>query len=279
MDFDDTCTVGDTIGHVVSATMAAQSPALVERKESLYKRLAREYLRERDELLDRLMDMQSSDTRGAAWLDEFLGHMSDFEVRRNDAVVESKLLHGATMESIVEASKRVVFREKCLETLHWATSSTQTSVAILSANWSTEFIRAAFEGHGAARDLDVGGISFIANSLEFDDTDNVTTGNMAIRICQTPNDKDRLLREVVGGGPYETSVYVGDSVGDVPALLGAHVGIVMGNNELLRRVLDRGEVQVQRVGRLSEGGGASRETRTVYQADSWEEVMRALGTF
>jgi 2-hydroxy-3-keto-5-methylthiopentenyl-1-phosphate phosphatase len=277
VDFDETCTVGDTISHIVSATMASKPPLVVRGKEALYQKLLKEYIEERESLMTNIMGEESCESLNSssrAWLTAFLDSMSEFEIRRNDAVLESKLLHGASRQSLIDASKMVTFRQGCVETLRRASSDDgRMNVAVLSANWSAEFIRAAFERNG----LSLENLSIISNSLEFDSTDS-TTGALAVRICQSPNDKDRLLRAL--SGPYEKTVYVGDSVGDIPALLGAHVGIVIGYNELLRRVLERGGVEVRDIGDLMSRGTRWWEhdeaSPVVYCTNSWEDIRCIL---
>jgi len=305
VDFDDTCTVGDTISHLVSATKSLQPAHVLEEKDRTYQELFRQYMEERNELVDRLFrvkDMASCTSAAGlsedqddecprrAWLDMFLHELSCFETRRNDVVLASGILHGATMESIARASQNVVFREACLETLHSASVAAGTSVVVLSANWSEEFIRAALSNHhGACGGFDTGKVEVVANALEFDA--GITTGGMRIRQCQTPNDKHRLLRALVfderGQNVEHPSVFVGDSVGDVPALLAASLGIVMGRNSLLERVLARGGVQIRNIDEFRDwsggapdwGTGAARagRGRVVWQTTSWEAVKCALG--
>lgn len=310
VDFDDTCTVGDTISHLVGSAMvpSVHGAGVVEEKERVYARLLRDYMTERNELVERLF---SDDLRyqQQGWLEMFLDRLSHFETRRNDVVVASKILQGATMETISEAASKVVFREACVETLRRMMMSQGSRVAVLSANWSEEFIRASLEKEG----LDARKLTVVANSLEFEVADfendievesrvaidsegrsslssGVATGGMRVRRCQTPNDKDRLLKDLVMGQGGESSeclsVFVGDSVGDVRGLLGAgvenHVGIMMGRNALLGRVLERSGVDVRDLGeegvfeevgwRLAAEGG-----RPVFRTDSWEDVMRILG--
>ena len=305
VDFDDTCTVGDTISHLVSATKALQPAHVAEEKDRMYAMLFRQYMEERSELVDRLFDVSveaprrsmpgvsedgDTDCPKRAWLGMFLEELSRFETRRNDVVLMSGILHGATMESIAHASQHVVFREACLETLHRASVSAGTSVVVLSANWSEEFIRAALSNHhGACGGFDAGRLEVVANALEFDA--GVTTGGMRIRQCQTPNDKHRLLRGLVfdrrGQNVQHPSVFVGDSIGDVPALLSASLGIVMGRNTLLERVLERGGVQIRNINELPDGPGGAAEwglgstsaarELVVWQTTSWEAVKYALG--
>lgn len=313
VDFDDTCTLGDTISHLVSATKALQPAHVAEEKDRTYAMLFREYMEERKELIDRLFDVTVEVPRTSmpgvpedddgddgddgdircpkrAWLAMFLHELSCFETRRNDVVLASGILHGATIESIAGAAQNVVFRDACIETLHRASVSVGTSVVVLSANWSEEFIRAALSNHhGACGGFDAARVEVVANALEFDA--GVTTGGMRVRRCQTPNDKHRLLRGLVfdGHGQHaqHPSVYVGDSVGDVPALLSANVGIVMGRNALLERVLERGGVQIRSIDEIPGGTdgveewgmgttGAGRPS-VVWQTSSWEDVRCALG--
>ncbi len=279
------CQVGDTISVLVGAAMVPEHAAEVTKeKQRTFETLGREYMDQRDALMSRLF---SDPGAGADWLARAMAVISAFEIQMNDRVVSSGVLSGASMHSIVHAARKVDFRQACIETLHRASLSPNTRVAVLSANWSEEFIRASLENPAHGVGLDVGRVELVANSLEFEAAR--TTGGMRLRRCQTPNDKERLLKGLLGGA--DLSVYVGDSVGDVPALLGAGVGIVMGRNALLGRVLERGGVDVCDLGRLLEeaGGGdavaasasagraGSRARRVLYQTDTWKDVRQILG--
>lgn len=284
------CQVGDTISVLVGAAMVPEHAAevtITKEKQRTFETLGREYMDQRDALMSRLF---SDPGAGADWLARAMAVVSAFEIQMNDRVVSSGVLRGASMHSIVHAARKVDFRQACIETLHRASLSPNTRVAVLSANWSEEFIRASLENPAHGVGLEVGRVELVANSLEFNEAAR-TTGGMRLRRCQTPNDKGRLLKGLLGGA--DLSVYVGDSVGDVPALLGADVGIVMGRNALLGRVLERGGVDVCDLGRLLEeaGGGdpvreaastsagraGSRSRRVLYQTDTWKDVRRILG--
>jgi len=114
------------------------------------------------------------------------------------------------------------------------------TTAIVSVNWSRDLIRSAlsqelFEGHPLlSSDTQL----LCCNTFEFasrpasptrDNTSSTTTGSI-IGGVHTSHDKRqcfRLIRNVVQGAHPNLTVYIGDSITDVLALLEADVGVLM----------------------------------------------------
>lgn len=287
VDFDDTCTVGDTISLVVSATMSdAGGDGLAERKRQLYKFLGEEYVTKKNALMDALLppveavgtNTQSCTTNQEAWFEDFLHHLSAFDKERNNAVFQSTLLSGASIESLKLASSQVEFRPHCIDTLLSALDAGM-EVAIVSVNWSSEFIRSAFahDGRLSIHMYDDHGVDdkhrdrpssvlLVANSLEFE-TER-TTGLLRHRSCETALDKREILRRLNRFG--RSTIYVGDSITDVGSLLEASLGIVMGDDAALKRVLHR--VGVNLVPLDTYDAERSNQDRLLYYTDSWREI-------
>ena len=268
VDFDDTCTSGDSISHLVSATMLHQGGnADNESKQRLYQSLVQEYVSKRNDLMHDLLLPSTREREGEAWLQEFLLQTSAFDLDRNNVAIESRLLAGASMESLRDAARNVEFRPNCIETLLHALDRGM-HVTVLSVNWSSEFIRSVFE-HDGRLPLDTSNkssLKIIANSLDFDA--DRTNGLLQTRLCQTAIDKFQMLKEM--NAVYRSSIYVGDSITDIGSLLEASTGIIMGNDSLLHEVLHHAGVSVVPMDQWDAG----EEPMTLYHAQCWDDIRK-----
>lgn len=272
VDFDDTCTVGDTISHLVSSTMRRLGGDCVdEEKSSLYEQLAREYISKRKHLMDDLLLPSAREIEGDSWLETFLDGTSAFDVERNSKALDSKLLAGASMNSIRQAARSVEFRPGCIETLSQALDNGM-HVAIVSVHWSSEFIQCAFEHDGRVpthrtANFEDASVLLVGNSLEFDQ--GRTTGVLQHTLCQSATDKRAIMRNL--NRSYRSSIYVGDSITDIGPLLEASVGIIMGDDALLRQVLEYAGVTVVPVHEYTGNRGCS---MTLFHTHSWSDIWK-----
>ena len=123
-----------------------------------------------------------------------------------------------------------------------------------------------------------------------DNEEEISNGNI-LRRCECAADKGRIfddiLLSIAADALYNErgiSVYIGDSLTDLPALISADVGIVMGNNQLIRHVIacsgiplrslvtypiDPGNVRFHS---SSSGGEESEGMPKLYEANGWEQV-------
>lgn len=78
------------------------------------------------------------------------------------------------------------------------------------------------------------------HSNELSTSDSCTSGDL-IRAVETPLDKERVFEELMRNAKEHSkltrSIYIGDSVTDLMCLLKADLGIVIGSNSTLRRVM------------------------------------------
>lgn len=121
-------------------------------------------------------------------------------------------------------------------------------VAVMSVSWSSEFVRAALAQQGlpvvvagwdGAEAPSLDAVTVYANELEFFGEES--TGNL-VRRCESGADKARLFDDLILGLASEPgcadaeTLYVGDSMTDITPLISADAGILVGSNDLARRL-------------------------------------------
>ncbi|KDD71175.1 hypothetical protein H632_c5639p0, partial [Helicosporidium sp. ATCC 50920] len=111
--------------------------------------------------------------------------------------------------------------------------------------------------------------------------DGRATGAVAWR-CESGADKgrqmDACLLSVVSRGdaaPDGVAVYVGDSMTDIPALISADIGILVGANPLARRVAAAAGITLASLDAVPLGRRQREQEESVavvYEAASWEDI-------
>jgi hydroxymethylpyrimidine kinase/phosphomethylpyrimidine kinase/thiamine-phosphate diphosphorylase len=281
VDFDDTCTVHDTLHFIAKAASMNALERTSMNEMEVYKELVSYYLQDRRSALDAFYSENGKMPHNQR-LDRLMDDLSRYELESNDRSFKSLIGAGATLETIRAVARDVRFAPNCINTLIQAQKECGMHVVVLSVNWSSELIGYAFENHGMAVKLvssfseveesstDV--IHVLANRMEFED--GVTTGYIE-RICETVNDKKEIMR---GMGPHSRRIYVGDSLTDIGALLLDGVeGILFGQKELVINVLENIEVDMVPLRHYAvHDKESSMERPHVYQTSSWDELYGFL---
>jgi phosphoserine phosphatase len=315
VDFDDTCTTEDTTSMIARAAIAAAAQkgtnpaAAFAEGENKLQWLVQNYLDRRGNLLDEILPEPNLDDEleefDMAWLGDFLDRISEFDREMNSVVIESKILSGVKRGALTEVGASVPLRPGCLSLLKQAVDSGVPTV-VVSVNWSGEMVAAALSQEGLPVVLaggaggtragvegappPLGAVVVYCNELEY--FGDVSTGGMKRR-CECAADKGRVFDDFLLGMAAEghaaesgVAVYIGDSMTDLPALISADVGIVMGSNQLVRQVaaaagvplrhlaaypIDRNAVKQRLDGAESEledvfGGGSYGEVPILYEA-------------
>lgn len=326
VDFDDTCTSEDTTSMIARAAITAASKkgadpatAFAQGEEKLHW-LVQNYLARRGNLLDEILpeppledELEEFDM---AWLGDFLDRISEFDREMNSVVIESKILSGVKKGALTEVGASVPLRPGCLSLLKHAVDSGVPTV-VVSVNWSGEMVAAALSQQGLPVVLaggaggtragvegappPLGAVVVYCNELEY--FGDVSTGGMKRR-CECAADKGRVFDDLLLGIAAEghaaeggVSVYIGDSMTDLSALISADVGIVMGSNQLVRQVASAAGVAIRHLAAypidrnatkesLDNGGvkqedvfassGMYDEVPILYEAMTWDDIRAFL---
>lgn len=162
-------------------------------------------------------------------LDKCCMILDDYEHEGKKMVSDSKFLGGIKVSELRSLGKWVQLHKGCPELIEKSSKFSNVHVKVMSANWSSEFINAVIEENIGDNSSNV---EVISNDLHLDD-DCVTTGVIDGSVCG-PKDKEDKIGKITRDGVM--TVFVGDSVHDLLALLAADIGIIFGSNELLREI-------------------------------------------
>ena len=94
-------------------------------------------------------------------------------------------------------------------------------------------------------------------------------------------DKGNALEDILlslaasSGDGSAPAIYVGDSLGDLAALLAAHVPIVLGSNAVLRHAIEAFGCTVHPIA-AADATGAAQPAGHLFQADTWAQVHECL---
>lgn len=287
-DFDDTCTQGDTIGILMEACINAAtlraSPAAAEavraERETAVRALVAHYGASADRVLSLLLqrlnaDNPDGDSVAAAAVHRLLSSLHTFDAHMNTLVAHSGVLQGATEEDMRAAAARTTLQPGCGATLA-ALQGAGVPLRILSANWSATLVRASL-GRGGV-DASEGALGAIyANELEFDASTGVSTGNIVHRV-KGPLDKKTGFMELLSSEKRQVgdTVYLGDSITDLPALMAADYGIVIRQSKKLRDILQAAGIAIAPLGGAPmRSRGPASVTGVLYTAE-WSDVHTFL---
>lgn len=251
-DFDSTVTLKDTLTSLVS--LSAQPERFDEASRYYTARFT-----EVEELI------------AAGRLEDALSRSEEVENSAIDLVIRERMLFGISAATIKEASKATLLRPGAMDALRAAAAS-GVGVHVCSANWSPMWI------HGAL--LELGDtISVHTNELEMDES-GISTGGLR-RAVVGPADKARCfarLRERSDAAHREgrACVFVGDALPDLTAMLDADVGILIGDNRLMRAALALlgGPAPLRELTHAVGQGGALHAG--LYVASGWDDIARVL---
>lgn len=279
-DFDSTCTVQDTTSLYYKATKKYRNANDKEAKQldQQWESIGEEYLTGYKETIDRLLQDLPSHENGQLnqeGLNDFLLEMHKFDTQSTKRVESSKLLAGISKEGIEDIAKQVDLQPGCLDVL----GEFNLTQHVITFNWSKDLVQTVL---GKLNHLTITGNNFPA-------INNISTGKVDKQVSSS-FDKERHFLNLLKSGPKSKqsglSVFIGDSIGDLLALLKANIGIVIGQSGTMRRVCKVfGIILVP----LSDLYGCHDwtsvcETRTLnikdnnvlYETNSWQEIGELL---
>jgi hypothetical protein len=272
IDFDDTISVGDTISQLCKAGLKAQGKL----DDSEYQELLVKYLAEYEAFM--LSNLPQNSIPQATYrgdeLGQFMESYSRFEDSMLSPVENAKILKGISPPALITLAQGIAMKEDAVETIKYALHNNPSMEPhIVSVNWSKRFLQSMVNFN-----MPEARIAIHANELqgfEDDSAEAVSTGLIDRRLTG-PEQKGELLRSLIaarGSGTGVPSVYIGDSLGDLSALLVADIGVVVGTSSSLRKVCSTYGVKLKTLDslilRVEEEKGAE---PTLYVAESWAHI-------
>ncbi|CAM6020683.1 unnamed protein product [Sphagnum balticum] len=291
-DFDSTCTVADSSSILADLTVKIAASSNTTNATSLQQQwdeLVKEYLEEYEEVLSEALTLTGGSTYKEKELHELLEKLSMFERTANEKVVKAGVLQGLSTADIQEVAKLMPLRPGCAHLLQrLRQEETHIDVQILSVCWSSTFIKGVFDNCG----VEIPRIC--ANELSV--TGSVSDGDI-MRSVETAIDKEQCFDQILRGLSTKSesttprlvgdsrAVYIGDSVTDLPCLLRADIGILIGKSATLDRVADAfairrqplyaGVLQAER-DQCDRSPGWRKGSGVLYTVSSWHEIEAFL---
>lgn len=228
-DFDETIAARDTTDEIVRLAAASRPPKEARAMLALWERSVQEYRVKRRRVIQTALDAVPPGGTLEARVERFYAALDAYERSAVDAVEKAGILAGIRRSALKEAGRRTPTREGAREMAErWRRSGGRA--VVVSANWSEDLAR---EGSG----ID----DVRSNTLEFD-REGVSTGRIHRRIVSAMDKRACVQQMRALGGRV---VYVGDALNDIPALLEADVGFLIGNKSETRETLETLAVPVQ----------------------------------
>ncbi|KAJ7560348.1 hypothetical protein O6H91_04G125600 [Diphasiastrum complanatum] len=251
-DFDSTCTISDScpvlgslsMTSITSAEKGAAAESLVEAVSDLNVRwatLTTDYIRGYTGLFNQvLLDNEVSGASGRSFEYKIvklaLSKISQYEVEANSRVEDFEVLKNIRLEDVKDAGRKMPLYSGCDHLFQRILDNYEGLDAdghIISVCWSQTFVEGCLSE----------GVTIHCNELGI--CEGKSNGKI-VKCIQTAIDKQRVFQKIIND-KHESlsaasdeekqflSIYIGDSITDLLCLLKADVGIVIGQNESLRR--------------------------------------------
>ncbi|GAN03690.1 HAD-like protein [Mucor ambiguus] len=247
IDFDQTITTQDTISPLGKFGVS------YTHNPKPWSYFVDSYLEEYRQHRDHLPDLPKGDFKAfVKQLDSYQPIEKASQVR----VSQHKVFEGLTRHTLTQQASTLradYLQPGVIHTLQ----AYKDQVRIVSLNWSKDWIQ------GFLQELDVPKHHIFSNDLEFDAASGKCTGNILPAIV-TAGDKQRAIDTF---RQHYKTIYIGDSLGDIEALVEADVGIIIGNDpSLINALNDFGHSIEQNISQPS----------TLYCVNDWDQINHLL---
>ncbi|KAJ2551503.1 hypothetical protein EV175_003670 [Coemansia sp. RSA 1933] len=277
LDFDQTLTIHDTISSVAAVAKR------IHPDNRDFRWFVDEYMKDY-EAFEREWQPQLTSPAippDRALLDRYLEAMRAVELTSMRRVTSHSILAGVTKDDMFAAGRDVRFLPGAANAINSLIQAPNIdcSVCVVSVNWSESFIRGALSANGVdlaahnARPVDI-----YCNNMVFDAETGLSTGQLPSHMVVAADKVaalDAVKRDIAGThGRSPLIVYAGDSLTDLPALLDADIGLLVGNSS---RPVAWCERLCVRFGeqRMETDGSSS---RVLHRLDSWDKAVAIIQT-
>ncbi len=256
VDFDETITTLDTVARLPGLAAQYRTSADAAKHLRSWQEGVSSYIAQWRDTFEAVLASPPQGSTAADRVDAFSRRFAEVEDGSLNAIESRGLLRGIPRAALTTCGEEIPTRDGAIETLAEARRR-GFDVHIVSANWSADMLRGAL---GELKDVH-------SNDLEFDGGE-VTTGRFHRRIVSA-RDKRACLRDISRGRPV---VYIGDGLNDLAALVGADLGIVLGDKPDMLRVCEALGIPMHA---LAQGGRVS-PGESLLRVECWGEIAEVL---
>lgn len=272
-DFDGTCTQKDTTSLLYRATEKYRSSTQAEMKtiDEHWNELGKKYWTGHQEVVAKSLSVHADpnlSTFDEKGLRSFLQEVYNYDMSMTKEVEASEILKGISKEAVKEIAKEVKLSPGCLNVLNHI----NLPLHLISVNWCQDLIHANI---GHLRHLNI-----FANSLPLEG--ELSSGNLGKKV-KSASDKEIIFQDLLHNKSVDSSeglsVFVGDSIGDILALLKSDVGIVIGKSQTLRKVAKSFGIKLlplEELQKITRNGCQEQTTpkqkEVLFEAPSWNEI-------
>ncbi|KAJ1643098.1 hypothetical protein LPJ64_005092 [Coemansia asiatica] len=229
LDFDKTLTIQDTIAQVavVAKNKHPENPEFEPISDAYF----RDYAEHEAQWNPRIARHAKNGTVTLDLLHAYLESLRPVEQTSLARVSRGKLMAGALRQDFGAAGKLISLQPGAATAIN-RFLALHLATYVVSVNWSEDFIRGALFANGV---VDAENIEIHCNNPEFDRSTGLSTGRLDPQMT-VASDKTRVIDQIKrfawedSGGVWPYVVYAGDSLTDLPALLAADLGFVVGSS-------------------------------------------------
>ncbi|KAJ2456212.1 hypothetical protein EV183_000139 [Coemansia sp. RSA 2336] len=264
LDFDQTLTSSDTLS-MVAAVAKRKYP---ENRDFAWftEKYMEDYQRHQTQWQPRI----DSEKITYEFLNEYLESLRSVETASLNRISEYGILAGVSRDELYDGGRAVEFQPGAATAINRLMQAPNMHACVVSVNWSADFIRGALGANGV---LNSQSISIYCNNPEFDKRTGLSKADISPRLV-VASDKTATISNYKQEIAHKTGldpwlIYAGDSLTDLPALLLADAGLLVGQSNSVTKWCDMLGVEFGRP-RGAEGG------KTLYRLQSWESALEIL---
>ena len=275
VDFDGTCTATDTTGLIprLASEHTGRTGML-----GVWSEIEREFFELTSAAEQELMasrDMQLT-------LDDALAEMDSVSNTSTRKVSESKCLAGIVPERVGSSLEsleqgQVQMRSGCVDVLAGAEDQ-GWELGVLSVNWCPPIIDAMLLGPLRRRRGHRGGDANISPVACWSNSIDPGSGQVRLVVPGAAAKKDKIESLKLAGEDGGSVVYVGDSPTDLPALIAADIGVLIGDSKSARAFAEKFGVALEPLSdaAMRRDGEGGRRRRVVWVAEDWAHIDRVV---
>ncbi|KAJ2615734.1 hypothetical protein H4S08_001092 [Coemansia sp. RSA 1365] len=230
LDFDQTLTTTDTL-HLVASTARQKHPERLG-----FQWFTDKYMEDYDTFKNKWNPIITKHTEeksvSTALLDQYLEAQRAVEEASLARLSQHAILAGTSRQEFADGGRSVQFQPDAAKVINHFLRFPECHICVVSVNWSEDFIRGALEANGVKVS---NRLPIYCNNPEFDHKTGLSTNVIHPRLVAA-RDKTEVIAKVKNKIALQHRaepivVYIGDSLTDLPSLLLADAGFLVGQSD------------------------------------------------